>query len=109
VLESHGGGRSVAHVVEAPNAEDGMYTFVFRPDVAGPARLSITVDAVHVRGSPFDVQVRRAAPGAAAGGGLYAQFLHCMPPCGGSVAQRGTLVVMERGNKKADVSCLELD
>jgi len=59
-LESHGGGRSVAHVVEAPNAEDGMYTFVFRPDEAGPARLTITVDSLHVRGSPFDVQVRGA-------------------------------------------------
>lgn len=72
VLESHDGGRSVAHVVEAPNTEDGMYTFVFRPDVAGPARLTITVDSEHVRGSPFDVQVRRAATEEGAGGQPYA-------------------------------------
>jgi hypothetical protein len=58
VLEGRSGARSVAHVVEAPSAEDGMYTFVYRPDEAGPARLSITVDAEHVRGSPFTIQVR---------------------------------------------------
>ena len=98
------GGRDSATKPQIQDDKDGTYKFSYFAKETGTCQASVKVNGEHVRGSPFEVQVKRREFRPVLSFGHHGSDAGMLSkPCGVTVNDKGEIAVSELGNHRVQI------